>query len=144
MLDKLIFPYTGSQAIISSDRVMLHAKKDTIILAGKRAISLCSAETINLDANESIKIDCDNIQLGHEAEALGENVILGRTLVNQLKGFCISLQAIGQELSRVAESKDAIAASMTIIMHQGNELDVAATDLLNSLDSTLSQNTFTR
>jgi len=144
MLDKLIFPYNKAQIILSSDRVLLHSKKDAIILAGKRAVSICSTETINLDAKEKILLDCDIIELGHKAQVLGENVVLGRTLVNQLKNFCIVLQSVGQQMSRVAESKDKIAASITVIMNQGFEIESAASTLLDSLDSTLSQNTYTR
>ena len=57
MIDKLEFPFTGPQVILSSDRILLHSKKDAIILAGKRAVSLCSTETINLDAKEKIILD---------------------------------------------------------------------------------------
>jgi hypothetical protein len=144
MLDKLLFPYNKAQIILSSDRVLLHSKKDAIILAGKRAVSICSTETINLDAKEKIILDCDIVELGHEAQALGENVILGRTLVNQLKNFCIVLQSVGQQMSRVAEGDNKIAASITVIMNQGFEIESAASTLLDSLDSTLSQNTYTR
>ena len=56
MIDKLEFPFTGPQVILSSDRILLHSKKDAIILAGKRAVSLCSTETINLDAKEKINL----------------------------------------------------------------------------------------
>jgi hypothetical protein len=47
-------------------------------------------------------------------------------------------------MSRVAESKDKVAASLTVIMNQGFEIESAASTLLDSLDSTLSQNTYTR
>jgi hypothetical protein len=47
-------------------------------------------------------------------------------------------------MSRVAEGSDAIAASITVIMNQGFEIESAASTLLDSLDSTLSQNTYTR
>ena len=144
MLTKLEFPYSGAQVILSSDRVLLHSKKDTIILAGKRAVSLCSTETINLDAKEKIIIDCDVIELGHEAQALGEQVVLGNSLVVQLTLFTAALQEIGRQLGRVGENKENIARSITIIKNQGLELEAAAVQLENALQTVLSQNTFTR
>ena len=144
MLTKLDFPYSGAQVILSSDRVLLHSKKDAIILAGKRAVSLCSTETINLDAKEKIILDSDVVELGHEAQALGESVVLGNSLVLQLTMFAAELQEIGRQLGRVGENKENIARSITIIKNQGLQLQAAATQLEDSLQTVLSQNTFTR
>jgi hypothetical protein len=144
MLKKLEFPYKNGQIILSSDRVMLHSRKDAIILAGKRAVSLCSAETINLDAKEKIILDSDVVELGHEAQALGEQLVLGNSLVEQLTQFASTVESVGKQLSRVAENKEKIAASMGIIAGQGFILEAAAQQLKDSLQTVLSQNTFTR
>lgn len=144
MLDKLEFPFTGPQVILSSDRILLHSKKDAVIIAGKRAVSLCSTETINLDAKEKIILDSDLVELGHEARALGESVVLGNSLVFQLELFTGALKEIGVQLGRVGENKENIAASITIIKNQGLQLESAAVQLEDSLQTLLSQNTFTR
>ena len=144
MLDKLQFPFTGPQVILSSDRILLHSKKDAVIIAGKRAVSLCSTETINLDAKEKIILDSDIVELGHEARALGESVVLGNSLVFQLELFTAALKEIGVQLARVGESNQNIAASITIIANQGLQLEAAAVQLEDSLQTLLSQNTFTR
>ena len=144
MLDKLEFPFTGPQVILSSDRILLHSKKDAVIIAGKRAVSLCSTETINLDAKEKIILDSDLVELGHEARALGESVVLGNSLVFQLELFTGALKEIGVQLGRVGENKQNIAASITVIKNQGLQLEAAAAQLEDSLQTLLSQNTFTR
>ena len=144
MLDKLEFPFTGAQVILSSDRILLHSKKDAVIIAGKRAVSLCSTETINLDAKEKIILDSDIVELGHEAQALGESVVLGNSLVFQLELFTGALKEIGVQLGRVGENKQNIAASITVIKNQGLQLEAAAVQLEDSLQTLLSQNTFTR
>ena len=144
MLTKLEFPYKNGQIILSSDRVMLHSRKDAIILAGKRAVSLCSTETINLDAKEKIVLDSDIVELGHEAQALGEQLVLGNSLVEQLTQFASTVESVGKQLSRVAENKEKIAASIGIIANQGFILQAASQQLKDSLQTVLSQNTFTR
>jgi hypothetical protein len=144
MLDKLEFPFSGPQVILSSDRILLHSKKDAVIIAGKRAVSLCSTETINLDAKEKIILDSDIVELGHEARALGESVVLGNSLVFQLELFTAALKEIGVQLGRVGENKQNIAASITVIKNQGLQLESAAAQLEDSLQTLLSQNTFTR
>ena len=105
---------------------------------------MCSTETINLDAKEKIILDSDVIELGHEARALGESLVLGNSLVLQLTLFSAALQEIGRNLGRVGENKENIARSITVIKNQGLELEAAATQLENSLQTVLSQNTFTR
>jgi len=130
--------------ILSSDRILLHSKKDAVIIAGKRAVSLCSTETINLDAKEKIILDSDIVELGHEAQALGESVVLGNSLVFQLELFTGALKEIGVQLGRVGENKQNIAASITVIKNQGLQLEAAAVQLEDSLRTLLSKNTFTR
>jgi hypothetical protein len=139
MLDRLEFPYKKSQVIISSGRLLFHAKDEAIILAGKRAVSICSTETINLDAKEKIYIDCDKIELGHNAL---ESLILGDTFISNLTMFLNQVESIGRQLSRVSETN--IAASMTIIDAQGGALKNAAVTLRNSLNACLSNNTYTK
>jgi hypothetical protein len=139
MLDRLEFPYKKSQVIISSGRLLFHAKDEAIILAGKRAVSICSTETINLDAKEKIYIDCDKIELGHNAL---ESVILGTTFISNLTMFLNQVEKIGTELSRVSET--GIAPSMTIIGTEGGKLNLAANTLKNSLKACLSNNTYTK
>jgi len=78
------FPYLGNQAIITSDRVTLLAGKDSVFVFGNEAISLSSQHTINLDAKDKIILSSPKIELGNKAEAIGEPVILGNSLVYQL------------------------------------------------------------
>ena len=69
------FPYKGDQIILSSDRVLLHSKNDSVFLFGKQAVSLSSTKTINLDAIDKVLISTNKIELGNEAEALGEPLV---------------------------------------------------------------------
>jgi hypothetical protein len=78
------FPYTGNQAIIKSDRIILMGDKDAVFIFGNQAIGLSSRHTINLDAKEKVTISSPKIELGNNAKSLGEPVILGDVLVSQL------------------------------------------------------------
>jgi hypothetical protein len=85
------FPYTGNQAIIKSDRVILMGDKDAVFIFGNQAIGLSSRNTINLDSREKVTISSPKIELGNNAKALGEPVILGDVLVNQLVNLLTQL-----------------------------------------------------
>ena len=48
---KPVFPYTGKQIIIDSDRVTLNSKEDMTFLLAKKAISISSGGTVNIGLN---------------------------------------------------------------------------------------------
>jgi len=139
------FPYKGDQIILSSDRVMLYSKNDAIFLFGKKAVSLSSPRTINLDANDGVLIYTNKIELGTNAEALGEPLVLGRTLNTQLIVFLSVLQTVGNQLANASESN--LAATMTLITGAGTALAGEAErlkGLLQGESQILSKKTYTR
>jgi len=140
------FPYKGNQIIISSDRVLLHSKTDAIFLFGKEAVSLSSTKTINLDSVEGVKIDSPSIELGHEAKTLGEPVVLGRTLTQELKGLLDAIKSAGDNLKKASSENATMGATMQSISIAGALLSTAATTLNSRLtgNSILSKNTFTK
>lgn len=139
------FPYKGDQIILSSDRVLLHSKNDSIFLFGKQAVSLSSTKTINLDATDKVLISTDKIELGNEAEALGEPLVLGRTLNTQLTILLSVLKSAGDQLSNVSESD--LGASMGIISGAGQAISQEAERLRGLLvgeSQILSKRNYTR
>jgi hypothetical protein len=141
-----VFPYKGNQIILTSDRVTLHSKNDAIFLFGKQAVGLSSPKTINLDAGEKIILAGPVIELGNKAEALGEPVVLGNTLNQQLQAILSALSTAGTMLAQVSTSSP--GASMQSIASAGKILNQEASriaEILNPGTSIiLSKNTFTR
>lgn len=140
------FPYKNNQLILSSDRVTLLSKTDSIFLFGTQAVSLSSKKTINLDAVDKVLIDAPKIELGNQAETRGEPVILGRTFNRQLIIFLQQISAASAELVNVSESN--LAGSFTLIQGAGKTINNEANRLLGVLQSSetpvLSKTTFTR
>ncbi len=141
---KPVFPYTGKQLILTSDRVTIHSKNDAIFLFGKQAVSLSSTKTINLDANEGIKLYSPIVELGPNAKAQGQPVVLGRNLNQQLITLLTNISSAGILMSQVSETD--LGASMQYIAGAGQILSDEATRLIQVLqtDFLLSKNTFTR
>jgi len=139
------FPYKGDQIILSSDRVMLYSKNDAIFLFGKKAVSLSSPKTINLDANDEVLIYTNKIELGINAETLGEPLVLGRTLNTQLILFLSALQSVGNQLANVSESN--LGASLQLIAGAGQIIAQESerlSGLLGGESQILSKTTYTR
>jgi len=138
------FPYKGNQLILSSDRVLLHAKSDAIFLFGKQAVSLSSTKTINLDAFDKVLIDCKIIELGSKAQTLGQPVVLGRNLNTQLTTLLTKLANAGTLLAQASETD--LGASMQLISSAGKIINKESSRLVQLLKkgNILSKNTFTR
>jgi hypothetical protein len=138
------FPYKGNQLILSSDRVLLHAKSDAIFLFGKQAVSLSSTKTINLDAFDKVLIDCKIIELGSRAQTLGQPVVLGRNLNTQLTTLLTKLANAGTLLAQASETD--LGASMQLISSAGKIINKESSRLVQLLKkgNILSKNTFTR
>lgn len=141
------FPFLGNQIILTTDRVTLHSKTDGIFLYGKGVVALSSPGTINLDSNEKVLIDSPKIELGAQAEALGEPVVLGRQLNQQLISLYNQLYIVGSFLSSVSDDPKELGISMQNIRIAGIALKDETDRLRNLLigvSPILSTTTYTR
>jgi hypothetical protein len=138
------FPYIGNQVIVTSDRLLFHSKKDGIFLFGKTTIGLSSPGTINFDSKEKVLIDSPKIELGHKAEELGEQAVLGNTLVSILSELNEGLALLANVLEKVdGTTKPAIAMSFAMLSEVGDNLVTATSNFKNRLDNILSDTTYT-
>ena len=105
------FPYLGNQAIISSGRVVAHSKEDFIFLFGKKGVSVSSPSSFTVDAEERTIITSPKIELGYQAEAGGESVLLGNSTVEQLSFLLDAIQNFSDALAEISaeEPETAIA-----------------------------------
>ena len=99
------FPYNGNQSIITSDRVTLLAKTDGAFIFGKKAVSLSSQGTVNIDAKQKLAISSPIIELGLNASTKGEPALLGDALVLALDNLIDQLSEFAQKASTVTADK---------------------------------------
>jgi hypothetical protein len=102
------FPYKGKQIIVSSGRVIVHAKNDGVFLFGKKNVGISSGGEIHLDANGEIFIDAPLISLGNKIDPNNmvglEPVLLGYKTNQILIRLSESLIDLAQSLSSMSES----------------------------------------
>ncbi len=98
------FPYKGDQAIISSGRILFHAKDDSAFIFGKKAVSISSVGVVNIDNYEGTTINSPKIELGLDAKNSGEPLMLGIT-TNKL------IQDILDDLSNLADALSGLSSS---------------------------------
>jgi hypothetical protein len=132
------FPYTGSQAIVTSDRVTLYSRSDGVFLFGKGTVGLSSPSTINLDSREGVLIYSPKIQLGSRAN---EQVILGNSMVNDLRDIFTDLKNLCDSLARINETN--FSATIPNIRSYSEKLSKRLNDKIISLPNNLSKVTYT-
>lgn len=136
------FPYLGNQAIISSGRVIAHSKDDFIFLFGKKGIGLSTPATVNLDVSERVIIASPKIELGYQAEARGESVLLGNKTVKQLSDLCDAIQALSVALAQLNAAT--IEKAIPGIIQTSTVLASQAVTVKNQLNNNcLSKTTYT-
>lgn len=132
------FPYLGSQVLVASERIHLHARKDSVLVTARKSISLSSLGSLNVDCNKYVAINSPRIDLGLNAD---QQVILGTLFINELRNFLLQIQTAGSELAAVGESK--IADAMTKVGVAGKQIKESSQRLSEKLDGMLSKNTYT-
>jgi hypothetical protein len=102
------FPYKGKQIIVSSGRVIVHAKNDGVFLFGKKNVGISSGGEVHIDANAEVFIDAPKISLGNKIDPqrmLGlEPVLLGYKTNQILIRLSEALVELGQSLGTISES----------------------------------------
>ena len=131
------FPYKGNQVILSSDRITLHGKKDSIFLFGNQSVSLSSKNTVNIDAKSKFTVSTPLIELGNNASNIGESVILGDTFVEQFNILLDALQTFSKSLENASYSNlETIQTNIAIPANQlSNIIPQVQTAIKNTIRS---------
>ena len=115
------FPYKGKQIIVSSGRVIVHAKNDGVFLFGKNNVGISTNGEVHVDANGEIFLNAPKISLGDKVnpdDMVGmEPVLLGYKTNQILIRLSESLIELGSALGKVSESN--LPASMQLLATAG-------------------------
>mgnify|MGYP003642984246 CR=1 FL=1 len=135
---KPVFPYTGKQIIIDSDRVTLNSKEDMTFLLAKKAISISSGGTVNIDSGGMTIINSPKIKLGLDAE---HPLVHGDILYNILSEFFFQFEIAAKDL-RQAEGAEGVP--ITKVQSAGLILKQALAKAAEELKTINSKNNFTQ
>jgi hypothetical protein len=94
--------FISPQIILNSDRVILNAKTDSVLISGQKSVGLSSNKSINLEA-EQVYIDGIDIRLGSKIAT--EPVLLGNQTTQLLEIIIKELINISEKLQSPALSR---------------------------------------
>jgi len=103
--------FSEPQIIFQSDRVLLNAKNDSILLFGDKAIILTSRGNTHLDSTGTIILNSTvdkKIQLGKEAS---EPLLLGNKTMNELNTFLTQLNTFLLQMNTFTNSLNAVVVT---------------------------------
>ena len=137
------FPYTGNQAIITSGRVTIHSYDDFVFVLGKKGVAISSPATFTVDANERTIIASPKIELGYQAEIVGEPIMLGKTTVQQLGRLLDAIEALGNALNGLRIGQ--VDTAIPVIVQTSKVLGSTAKSVKAQLNSKcLSKTTYSK
>jgi len=122
--------FSSPQIILNSNRVILNAKTDSILISGQKSVGLSSNKSINLEASQ-IYIDGSDIRLGSkDAE---EPVLLGNKTITTLRQITSLLKSI----TMVLQLDQLFPAGIPIPNGPANTIALTANQILSNIETSL-------
>ncbi len=132
--------YKGKQVIINSDRVLLNARKDSVLIFADKAIGFSSAGTLNFDSNNTCIINSPKIQLGLDAT---EPLLLGNKTVDLLRELMTKMGVLSEALGKVSVFIGDAEYPLTEINTPAQDLQSGIDNLLSKIEEIKSKQNFT-
>ena len=144
--------YSGSQAVINSDRVVLNSKEDSVLISGNEAVGI-SGNSVNIDGrgeNNKVVISAQKIYIGINALRLrnatkgssqakiAEPAILGRTMVTLQKDLIAALYLLVDSMAQPHLPSSWIPKQISA----ANTIKAELERLENDQETALSENIF--
>lgn len=132
--------YTGPQAIINSNRVLINAKTDSILMFSKQAIGFSTAGSIHFNSDSSMIVNSPKIQLGLEAS---EPLLLGNVTVSFIQELLEVLDSVAKGLAEVKVHVGDAEYPLYDVNVPAQDLKLKIEDLLSRLDQLKSKQNYT-
>lgn len=103
--------YSEPQIIFQSDRILLNAKDDSVLLFGDKAIILTSRGNTHIDSKGTIILNSTQdkkIQLGRDAT---EPLLLGNKTITELNTFLTQLNTFMIQMNTFANSLNGVVVT---------------------------------
>jgi hypothetical protein len=120
--------YTGAQALLTSDRVVINARKENVLVFATNNIELYTKNTLSIDTEEKIVLNAPQIFLGLNGDEIPtEPAILGNEMVKVLTKL----------LKELGKFSDSLSTAVVSGVGPIADINVAATSLGETVDSVL-------
>jgi len=126
------------QVILWSDRVVLNAKSDSVLISAAKSVGLSSNESINADS-PSFNIHSNDIKMGPNPTSATEPALLGDTTISLIEQLCFSVKSIANllETSQIFPGGTPVPDAAGNII--GSNASSVVQGIINNLDKSKSK-----
>jgi len=125
--------YNSPQIILNSDRVVINARKDSVLISGEKSIGISSNNSINIESTQETILSSKQIKLGDKNA--NQSVLRGDETVEYLKILITELQNISEALKVIQDWPSGAPTPNPVILTTANSALQVFTNVYNQIDS---------
>lgn len=129
--------FTNPQIIFNSDRIILNAKSDSILISGQNSVGLSSNGSINLESTSEINIASKLTRLGGKNAT--QSVLRGDETIEYLKILINELQNLAEALKVVQDWPGGAPVPNPVVLTTANAALQVFNNVYNQIDSVKSK-----
>lgn len=129
--------FTNPQIILNSDRIVLNAKSDSILISGEKSVGLSSNGSINIESTSEINIASKLTRLGNKNA--NQSVLRGDETVEYLKILINELQNIAEALKVIQDWPGGAPTPNPVVLTAANSALQVFENVYNQIDSVKSK-----
>jgi len=124
--------YTNPQIIFNSDRIVINAKNDSVLISGQNSVGISSNGSINLESTSEMNLASKLIRLGNIKA--NQSVLRGDETVEYLKILITELQNIAEALKVVQDWPSGAPVPNPVILTAANSAVQVFQNVYNEID----------
>ena len=138
-ITKPILPaqFANPQIILNSDRVVINAKTDSVLISGQNSIGISSNGSVNIESTSEINIASKLTRLGNKNA--NQSVLRGDETVEYLKILINELQNIAEALKVVQDWPGGAPSPNPVVLTAANSALQVFENVYNQIDSVKSK-----
>jgi len=129
--------FVSPQIILNSDRIVLNAKTDSVLISGQNSIGISSNNSVNIESTSEINIASKLVKLG-SANA-SQAVLRGDETIEYLKILITELQNLSEALKVIQDWPGGVPAPNPIILATANSSLQVFQTIYSEIDSVKSK-----
>ena len=129
--------YLNPQIILNSDRVVINAKNDSVLISGQNSVGLSSNGSINLESTSEINIASKLTRLG--SKNANQSVLRGDETIAYLKILITELQNMAEALKVVQDWPGGAPTPNPVVLTAANSALQVFENVYNEIDSVKSK-----
>jgi hypothetical protein len=129
--------YANPQIIFNSDRVIINAKNDSVLISGQNSVGISSNGSVNIESTSEINITSKLTRLGNKNA--NQSVLRGDETVEYLKIILNELQNIAEALKVVQDWPSGAPSPNPVVLTTANSALKVFESVYNQIDSVKSK-----